>query len=311
MSKLISVLFCIFQFGVCWATELEIPTKRIVTNIPIGNTTGALSYKGSDPYEPESPSHIQIHQSSEDFYIVDFYQGVIRYDSNFNYRETLHVLACDRITLTENLIVAWFTGSENTTVTAWNIQDGVIGKSVSAVLSGTGRRQLFSRGKYIFYAYLSGNPFGFIFQDNELEPIPENEMNQAFENVDLKFNAGNIYDNNLGVITDRSERFFRLAGAPELLYAKTKKGQDSVNIARGNIFGIDSLKRRYIFYHGEGKARIAIAESNGNLIKVFDIIAGGDTDVKLSLPCLAPNGSVYYIESNSDGHRVIEIPMQW
>lgn len=311
MSRFICILFFLFQIALCWAIDLEPPTKKILTDLPIGKTGGALSYLDNDPYEPESPSAIQIHSYSGDVYIVDFHQGVLRYDSNFRYRETISVLGCNRITLTEDSLIAWNNSSGNKILSVYPIKDGTISTPLTAEMPGRGKRQLLARKEYIFFFYSRGNPYGFLFHDKKLEMIPDNEMEEAIKDADLQLSDNTLFDANLGVITDSSEKFFRLVGAPELLYARTKNGQDTVNIVMGTIFSIDSLQRRYIFYHRNGKARIAIAESDGKLIKVFDILAGEDSEVKLSLPCLAPDESIYYIQSNSKGHKVIKIEKQW
>lgn len=309
MNRIVLVVYLLFQFSVSWSQSLDVPIRDVVAKIPIGYSNGALSYIDSDQYEPEGPCQI-VCDSAGHFYILDFHQGVLHYTPNFQYIDALKSIGRNKIILTDNYLAVWTTGYGDEPLTVWGIRSHVFQQPITFSNIYKSGLQVFGRANYVFYYSSPENIQGLYFDNQKLTPIINDDISKTLAAINLSFNNGVMIDNNIGIITERAERFF-LINAQELVFAQVGIDRDSVNMARGQIFAIDAQGRRYIFYKGDGKARIAIAESNGRLLKVMDILAGRESGLKLTVPCLDPNGNIYYIESNPQGHKVISIKKNW
>ena len=299
---IVAFFLCVVGLNVS-SVDLENVNHNIQTIIPIGIGNGSLKYLESDPNEPVAPTKIQIRKNGK-IYIVDFHQGINEYDTKYNYIKTYNVIGCDRVSLSDNYLVAWNSTSSNPELTIFTYDGSVIGN----VTRAKGRCELYVIGDTIYYHVYKRKVYGINIMGSEVNEINEASINENLLKDSLRFDGTYFIEAKIGLITSNGETFFRITSNAEMEFANTTNGKDRINIARTKIFAIDNENRRYLFYFGEREARISIANKNGELIKVMKPLIKNET---ISIPCVLNNGDICYVSSSSQGHAICFIKKTW
>jgi hypothetical protein len=310
LNKVPVIVACLFFGGVCWAIDLEPAKKTVIASFQIGIGNGSLELKMGEPYEPEAPAQVLMSPSG-DTLILDFYQGVVLYDSKLVFKGVLPAPGYNRIAFSDSILLAWNSTSSISEISVWPVLKTGYGTLISSRSPNGDIDEVLVRGSIIFYSYFPKDVKAVMLQSGKINVVMEKDISKLAEAYGFSISDNKYYDNKLGIITESAESFFIITTKQELVFAQAGSKKDPVNIAMGSIFATDQIGYRYICYMQDGRGRIAIADKEGHLLKVYDLLVGATQVTKLSIPCLAPDGSIRYLESTKDGHRLISIRKDW
>jgi uncharacterized protein YuzE len=305
IKSLLSFILISFSTALCWSIDIEYPKLEILGILPIGMDNGALRLNIGEPYEPEAPTQILVNDYGN-ILICDYYQGIVIYDSNLKYITTLNPSIYTRMALSQNLLIAWNTDSSIKGIKIWKYIEGkyVCIDQIDDRIGGG--QEIYVSAPYIFAFGNDNKLYGYEVENNHLTIINDSDLLLKLKIKKLEVQSNILYHETIGPLSSHAEDFFYLTSKEELVYAFTNSGRDKVNFAVSNIFGIDTKGNRYLYYARNSRFRIAICDQYGKLSKSYKLFQDGDS-IKMSMPCLLSDGSILFLTSANDGHKVYKI----
>lgn len=307
MNKNVSIIALFFLTFQGFAIDLEIPNRRILVEIPVGTSAGQLSFGPYDSYEPFYPSDIQT-DSSGDFYVLDYKQGILRYSTELRFKEKISD-KYQRMAVFNQYLVAWNPESDPQYLVVYSTDTDNIKEFAKGEISDIGKiNMMLLISDYLVCLTDKDSVALFKLASSKLSLVAINDLSALDQSSSLSLAASQVVLEEIGIITVSAGKFFHSQNKSSLQYATFKGERDIVNLRVGNIFGVDTQGNRYIYAR---EKRIAIADKSGNLIKVFDIRAGLTDDVYTSQPSVASDGTIIYLESSIHGHKIVNIDKTW
>ena len=222
-----------------WATPLEYPATQELAKFGVGTGNGLLSFGPDDGYEPHWPTAIAT-TTNGDLFVLDYRQGIIRYDSSFRYVSSVQKIF-HRFSISDTLIVAWNSESDSQELFVYSIEKTALVFQASLVLEGQPKiKQSTIRENTVVTVLRDDSIVFWRIVAGKQALVKFSPSDSDLAKMHLSISGSNLMDSDIGLLSLSAEDFFFWKGKPEVQYAELTEGRDTININSGTIVGIDS-----------------------------------------------------------------------